>query len=206
MGSTDALFQQGMALQDGFGVAQDETAAAGIFCQMTTTLGRYHCARMAIAGKARGLDKAAGLALLEALVKEGDRESIRLLAYYNLNGIGIRKNIPEGRRLVELDVAQGDATAMAWKGEMLEKGIGYERSLAEAVRWYERAAEQDQSDALLALGRIYEKGLRGKADPDSALRFYRRALQAGKAEAGAGVSRLSRRPDASTVLDVLPPQ
>ena len=49
-------------------------------------------------------------------------------------------------------------------------------------------------------------GLRGKADPDSALRFYRRALQAGKAEAGAGVSRLSRRPDASTVLDVLPPQ
>lgn len=71
-----------------------------------------------------------------------DAASEFLLGLYTYLGVGIEKNVDEGRRIIRLAAEDGDPQGQYYIGVMYYNGEGVEKDLVEAARWWKLAAAQ----------------------------------------------------------------
>ena len=98
-------------------------------------------------------------------------------------GIGVRRDVTEAARWLEMAAYGGDPAAQSEIGYCYEIGQGVPRNIREAVRWYAIASEQGNAQAKNNLAYCYQKGRGVTKDVKEAIRLYTEAAEAGDASA-----------------------
>lgn len=194
LGNDDAKLQYAYYLQEGKVIAKDELAASDLFCALTTSIGRYECTLMNIAGTSRKANKQHGFDELGKLADEGFANAQAELGYHFFNGIDLKKNVAEGIRLTELAAARKDQAGVANIGYFYQVGLGsYHKDLAKAAEKYQEAVDLGSNYAMVELGKLMETKALGPPNLERALSLYQQAEDAGNADAAKLAASLIKR-------------
>jgi TPR repeat protein len=155
-GSTAAMVELGVLLENGTGIAKDQDQARNLF------------SRAAAAGNPRGATNLAALAssggtpadpvearnMLANAAEANSAEAQFQLGVMYAEGTGGPKDDGAARALFEKAAAQGHAQALDWAGNFAENGRGGPKDKDAAKRYYEQAAALGNEDAKAALERL----------------------------------------------------
>jgi uncharacterized protein len=155
-GSTAAMVELGVLLENGTGIAKDQDQARNLF------------SRAAAGGNPRGATNLAALAgsggtpsdpveardMLAKAAETNSAEAQFQLGVMYAEGTGGPKDDAAARALFEKAAAQGHAQALDWAGNFAENGRGGPKDKDTAKRYYEQAAALGNEDAKAALERL----------------------------------------------------
>jgi len=148
-------------------------------------------------------DEAGSLAWYRKAADAGDERGAALVSTSAFNGIGVVKDSPQAKALLDEmrnrpavarvapsiaeRAAAGDAPSQFNLAAQLER----EKKYDEAIQWYTRAAAQGFGVAELNLAQMYEKGIGVKQDYGEARKRYRKLADGGDGEARWRAARLA---------------
>ncbi len=124
----------------------------------------------------------------------GDTRAVSLVTTSAFNGVGVAKDSPEAKALLEdMRNRPGPVYSAPSLGSQAEKGdaraqhnlaaeLEREKKYDEAIKWYARAAEQGFRPSEMNLAQMYEKGIGVNQDTAEARRRYRRLSELGDGE------------------------
>lgn len=139
-------------------------------------------------------DFASSAAECRKLALAGDIESQTMLGMVLVQGLGIPKNIAEGRSWLEraANAGTGASSAKAQHnlGVMYENGIGIPRDSKKAAGWYLRAAENGDVSAQSNIGTMYLNGEGIERNPAKGVQWLTKAAQQGDPEAYSNLGRV----------------
>jgi len=149
-------------------------------------------------------DEADGLAWYRKAAEAGDPRGVSLVITSASNGIGVAKDSPEAKALMDAMQKRAWAAASAPRtlaeraaaGEArsqfnLAAQLEREKNYDEAIKWYQRAAAQGFGSAELNIAQMYEKGIGVKENKAEARLRYRKLADAGDGEARWRAARLA---------------
>jgi len=155
-GSTAAMVELGLLLENGVGVAGNPEQARSLF------------ERAAAAGNPRGATSLAALSgsgalpsepaearnMLQKAAEANSAEAQFQLGVMYAEGTGGPKDDVAARALFEKAAAQGHAQALDWAGNFAENGRGGPKNADAAKTYYQQAAALGNEDAKAALERL----------------------------------------------------
>lgn len=113
----------------------------------------------------------------------GSSSAMAGLGVLLINGNGIKKNIAEGRTLIEKAANAGDVEGMINLGSLYGAGVGGKTDFALARLWYAKAVEANSSEAMYQLGLMTQDGDGGPKDDVAAKALFERAAALDHADA-----------------------
>ena len=160
-GKTSAeLFQEGLKLWDGKGVAKDPPEAVTFFL-LAAEQGNLDA--QAYLGAAYRTGTGVDKDLVEALrrfrfaAERGDPRSQGVVASMYGNGEGVPRNLPEAAKWYRLAAEQGFVRAQAILGAMYYLGQGVPKDPVEAYKWLHLAAQKGDAAAVKDRGLVSQK-------------------------------------------------
>jgi TPR repeat protein len=155
-GSTAAMVELGLLLQNGNGVAADQQQARSLF-ERAAAAGdpRGATSLLALSGSG-GLpsDPAEARSALQKAADANSAEAQFQLGVMYAEGTGGPKDDAAARALFEKAAAQGHAQALDWAGNFAETGRGGPKNTDAAKAYYQQAAALGNEDAKAALDRM----------------------------------------------------
>lgn len=126
-----------------------------------------------------GLEKT-GYLLTKLYAEGGSAEATFMLAKLTAEGIGTKKDLCEGLKLLETAAAKGSAEAARYLGDLFITDTDFPRDTKKALRYYKRAAELGRGDAYEALGDIFYEGTLVERDISYAIELYTEGAKEGE--------------------------
>lgn len=114
--------------------------------------------------------------------KNGDDESMRLVALCHLTGTGVEKDFNEAWKWFGKAIKAGNATAEYDVGTLYRDGYGVAQSFEESAYWFRKAAANGNIRAMVAMGDQFLKGDGVQQDNRIAAEYYWRAAERGDKE------------------------
>ena len=155
-GSTAAMVELGLLLQNGTGVAQNPEQARSLF-ERAAAAGNPRGATSLVALSGSGglpSDPAEARNMLQKAAEANSAEAQFQLGVMYAEGTGGPKDDAAARALFEKAAAQGHAQALDWAGNFAEHGRGGPANKDAAKAYYEQAAALGNEDAKAALERL----------------------------------------------------
>jgi uncharacterized protein len=155
-GSTAAMVELGLLLQNGTGVTADPQQARGLF-ERAAAAGNPRGATSLVALSGSGglpSDPAEARGMLEKAAEANSAEAQFQLGVMYAEGTGGPKDDASARSWFEKAAAQGHAQALDWAGNFAEIGRGGPKNADAAKAYYEKAAALGNEDAKAALERM----------------------------------------------------
>lgn len=181
-----ALYNLGVALQQGYGVEADYREA-NRFLKLSLDQGVVESNLALGIAYREGLGvparEADALHFFAAAVESGRPEAFMALADVYYKGLGVDRSIPKAVSLYRRAAEKGNIEAQMILGGIYERAEtgALEQNLS--VKWYKSAAESGRMDAVLNLARLYKEGIGVQRSMPEALRWYRLAADKGNARA-----------------------
>ncbi len=143
----------------------------------------------------------------------GDTRALKLVGSRAMSGLGVAKDSPEAKALIDEVQAklwkehlaterapEDPFTARAEKGDpSAQHSLAYDfeqrKQYDEAIRWYRRAAAQGFDASAMNLAQLYEKGIGVPVDLAAAKDWYRKPMERGNGEALFRLASLEERTD-----------
>ncbi|MBP0110199.1 MULTISPECIES: tetratricopeptide repeat protein [Bradyrhizobium] len=100
-----------------------------------------------------------------------------------INGNGLKKNVTEGRMLIEKAANAGDVDGMTNLASLYGAGAGAKADFAMARKWYAKAIEVNSSEAMYQLGLMTQDGDGGPKDDVAAKALFEKAAALDHADA-----------------------
>lgn len=129
----------------------------------------------------------------------GDADAQFELGLRMITGEGVKKNLAEGVKSIEMAAKQKHLRAQHILGTLHEDGVGVKKDLAKAAEWYRTSADLGFALSQHSLAALYEEGKGVKKDPAKAAEWFKKAAEQGhppsqtayasKLERGDGVSK-----------------
>lgn len=116
-------------------------------------------------------------------VDAGSTAAMTGLGVLLINGNGPKKNIAEGRMLIERAADAGDVDGMTNLASLYGAGVGGKTDFEMARKWYARAIEANSSEAMYQLGLMTQDGDGGPKDDIAAKALFERAAALDHADA-----------------------
>jgi hypothetical protein len=133
----------------------------------------------------------------------GDADAQFELGLRMITGEGVKKNLAEGVKSIEMAAKQKHLRAQHILGTLHEDGVGVKKDLAKAAEWYRTSADLGFALSQHSLAALYEEGKGVKKDPAKAAEWFKKAAEQGhppsqtayasKLERGDGVSEKHRQ-------------
>jgi len=155
-GSTAAMVELGLLLQNGTGVTADQQQARSLF-ERAAAAGNPRGATSLVALSGSGglpSDPAEARSMLQKAVEANSAEAQFQLGVMYAEGTGGPKDDAAARALFEKAAAQGHAQALDWAGNFAETGRGGPKNAEAAKAYYQQAAALGNEDAKAALERM----------------------------------------------------
>jgi TPR repeat protein len=136
------------------------------------------------AGPGLDHDAAHGWQLLHVLAAQSDgRDARRQLAFLQIEGTRVKRNLGAATTLLEGDAAAGDTDAQRDLGELLLRADNPSRQPARGLELLQAAAAKNDLVAMTALGEAYQTGSGGRSDMVRAMSLWRQAAEDGEMRA-----------------------
>lgn len=134
---------------------------------------------------------------LELAAAQGHEPSILLMANMLIEGLGVKRNMRNGHKLIKQLAAAGNAEAQFALGMLFSKGRGVRKNVQKARGWFADAANQGHAKAMIMIGMDYFLGeeIEGndlQSDPLQGLVWMERAALKGSKEAVGLAAHFSR--------------
>ena len=155
-GSTAAMVELGLLLQNGNGVAADQQQARSLF-ERAAAAGDPRGATSLIALSGSGglpSDPVEARSMLEKAAATNSAEAQFQLGVMYAEGTGGPKDDAAARALFEKAAARGHAQALDWAGNFAETGRGGPKNTDAAKAYYQQAAALGSEDAKASLERL----------------------------------------------------
>jgi TPR repeat protein len=155
-GSTGAMVELGLLLQNGTGVAGNPDQARSLF-ERAAAAGNPRGATSLVALSGSGglpSDPAEARGMLQKAAEANSAEAQFQLGIMYAEGTGGPKDDAAARALFEKAAAQGHAQALDWAGNFAENGRGGPSNKDAAKAYYQQAAALGNEDAKAALERL----------------------------------------------------
>ena len=155
-GSTTAMVELGLLLQNGTGVTADQQQARSLF-ERAAAAGNPQGATSLVALSGSGglpSDPAEARGMLQKAAEANSAEAQFQLGVMYAEGTGGAKDDAAARALFEKAAAQGHAQALDWAANFAETGRGGPKNADAAKAYYQQAAALGNEDAKAALDRM----------------------------------------------------
>jgi uncharacterized protein len=155
-GSTAAMVELGLLLQNGTGIAKNPDQARSLF-ERAAAAGNPRGATSLVALSGSGglpSDPAEARNMLQKAAEANSAEAQYQLGVMYAEGTGGPKDDAAARALFEKAAAQGHAEALDWAGNFAENGRGGPANKDAAKAYYQQAAALGNEDAKAALERL----------------------------------------------------
>ncbi len=155
-GSTAAMVELGLLLENGTGVAKNPDQARSLF-ERAAAAGNPRGATSLVALSGSGglpSDPAEARSMLQKAAEANSAEAQFQLGVLYAEGTGGPKDDAAARALFEKAAAQGHVEALDWAGNFAENGRGGPKNADAAKAYYQQAAALGNEDAKAALERL----------------------------------------------------
>lgn len=176
----------GMMLDEGLGLAEDETAAVEWFRKAADqgyAVAQNNLGMMFEEGRGVAKNEKAAVKFYHKAAEQGYAVAQNNLGMMLEQGLGVAKNEAAAAEFYRKAAIQGYAVAQNNLGMMLEEGRGIAQDEIAAVEYYRKAAIQGYAMAQNNLGMMLEEGRGVDQDTTAAVEFYRKAATQGYAMA-----------------------
>jgi len=155
-GSSAAMVELGLLLENGTGVAKDQDQARKLFERAAAAGNPRGATSLAALSTSGGIpsDPVEARAMLEKAAAANSAEAQFQLGVMYAEGAGGPKDDVAARALFEKAAAQGHAQALDWAGNFAENGRGGPKDRDAAKAYYQQAAALGNEDAKVALERL----------------------------------------------------
>lgn len=155
-GSTAAMVELGLLLQNGTGVTADQQQARSLFERAAGAGNPLGATSLVALSGSGGLpsDPAEARSMLEKAAAGSSAEAQFQLGVMYAEGTGGPKDDAAARALFEKAAAQGHAQALDWAANFAEAGRGGPKNTDAAKAYYQQAATLGNEDAKAALERM----------------------------------------------------